>query len=101
MVGEAGKDHLRGGDAADIILGGPGKDQQHGGKGDDLLYGGSAANELDLAALDAALEAWKSGDLSGTLTALGLLTDDLEKDQLHGNQGTDELIPGVGDILHP
>lgn len=80
-------------------IGGVGKDKLKGGRGDDLLIGGSAANEDDLASVDAALADWNSGNLAGALVDLGAITDDGDKDDLKGEKGIDHLIGGVGDKL--
>lgn len=42
--------------------GGGGNDRIRGGRGMDLLIGGSAANQNDVAALEAALVAWTHHD---------------------------------------
>jgi hypothetical protein len=82
-----------------VLIGGLGKDKLNAGKDDDLLIGGSAANEDDLAALDAALTDWVGGDLAATLVDLGSIDDDGDKDDLKGEQGIDYLIGGIGDKL--
>ena len=99
LVGGAGDDHLYGGDRADILIGGSGKDHLGGRKGNDILIGGFTDHDEDLAALDAALAAWKTEDLPGVLNALLAFHDDEEKDDLQGDQGDDELFGGLGDKL--
>ena len=99
LSGGSGNDHLQSESGRDILIGGTGKDHLQGGQADDLLIGGSAANENDLAAVDAALADWASGNLAGALIDLGAITDDGDKDHLQGQQGTDVLIGGIGDTL--
>ena len=67
--------------------------------GDDVLIGGSVANQDSLEAIDQALASWSTGNLNATLLYLGLMTDDLEKDELSGDAGIDQLFGGVGDKL--
>lgn len=97
LIGGAGKDDLEGGRGADILIGGAGKDKLQGGRGNDLLIGGSVMNEENLAALDQALAAWSSDDLSAALNFIGAIADDNEKDDLFGEQGNDYLHYGNGD----
>lgn len=97
LVGGAGKDDLKGGSGSDILIGGAGKDKLKGGRGDDLLIGGLVDNQDDLSALDSALSAWESGNLSDALLALGNDLDDLDKDDLKGEKGSDHLIGGTKD----
>ncbi len=97
LIGGAGKDDLDGGSGADILIGGSGKDKLKGGRGNDLIIGGSTANEENFAALDQALAAWSSDDLTMALNFIGAITDDNEKDDLFGEQGNDFLHHGNGD----
>ena len=101
LIGGDDDDQLTGGNGFDLLIGGLGKDKLKGGDGDDLLVGGSVANENDIAALDAALANWIGGDLASTLVDLGEVTDDLDKDDLKGEDGADHLIDGLGDKLKP
>ena len=57
------------------------------------------ANQDSLEAIDQALASWSTGNLNATLLYLGLMTDDLEKDELSGDAGIDQLFGGVGDKL--
>ncbi len=101
VVGGAGDDWIVGGKGHDLLIGGAGKDKMKGDGGHDLMIGHLAANQDNLAALDAALAKWLDDDLPGALAALGTLTDDGVKDILKGGKGDDELIGGVGDKLKP
>ena len=101
LIGGDDDDQLKGGNGIDILIGGLGKDKLKGGDGDDLLVGGSVANTSNLAALDAALAHWVGGDLASALVDLGEVTDDLDKDDLKGEDGVDHLIDGLGDKLKP
>ena len=47
LRGQTGDDDLRGGNAADVILGGPGNDRLAGFLGDDSLRGGSGTDTVD------------------------------------------------------
>jgi hypothetical protein len=97
LNGGSGKDDIKGGSGADIIIGGTGKDNLQGGRGNDLIVGGSAFSEDDLLALDQALAAWSSDDLTSALNFVGDVTDDNEKDDLFGEHGDDYLHFGRGD----
>ena len=97
LIGGAGNDDIDGGSGADIIIGGTGKDKLKGGRDNDLLIGGSTASEDDLVALDQALAAWSSDDLTMALNFVGIITDDLEKDDMFGDKGDDYLHYGNGD----
>ena len=99
LVGGGGNDDLFGGELGDILIGGDGEDHLHGKKGNDILIAGFTDKDDDLAALDAALAAWKADDLSGVLDALMTLHDDEDEDDLAGDLGDDELFGGIGDIL--
>ena len=99
LSGGSGDDDLQGGNGRDILIGGIGKDNLKGGRGDDLLIGGSVANADHLAAFDAALADWATGSVAATLTDLGAISDDGDKDDLKGEQGDDYLIGGAGDKL--
>lgn len=99
VVGGAGNDCIEGDQGNDLLIGGTGRDRMEGGHGNDLIVASSAANDNDLAALQAALAHWTSGDLVAALVDLGAITDDLDKDDLEGEQGLDELIGGIGDKL--
>jgi Concanavalin A-like lectin/glucanases superfamily/Bacterial Ig domain/RTX calcium-binding nonapeptide repeat (4 copies)/Bacterial cadherin-like domain len=101
LSGGAGKDKLFGRAGNDILIGGIGKDKLKGGAGNDLLIGNSAVNEEAAGALFAALAHWNADDLTAALVDLGDLTDDLDKDNLKGGKGNDELFGGVGDKLKP
>ena len=99
LSGGAGNDKIYGGAGNDIMIGGDGKDKMKGGRGDDLMIGGIAANENNLASLQAALADWTSDDLAGALLEIGTITDDGDKDDLKGEKGKDHLIGGAGDKL--
>ena len=103
LSGGAGDDKLDGGTDGgdDILIGGIGEDKLKGGQGNSLLIGHSAANEEDAGVLAAALAHWTAGDLAAALVDLGALTDDLDKDDLNGGKGDDELLGGDGDKLNP
>ena len=96
LSGGYGDDKLHGGNGKDVLIGGAGEDEIKGGKGNDLLIGGIADFENNLAALDAAMAEWIS-DEDVVPTSLGLLTDDVEKDNLKGEQGIDLLVDGFCD----
>ena len=98
LVGGSGDDDLKGGRGRDLLIGGSGNDTLHGGKDDDLLIGGIAEFENDLAALDAALDQWEA-DQETVPEAIGEVTDDLDSDDLKGEQGLDLLGTGLGDKL--
>ena len=100
VVAGAGNDRVLGGAGDDLLIGGDGGDAMWGGNGNDLMIAGPAANQHQLAALDAALSRWRADDLPGALAALGALTDDLDRDLLKGGNGHDELIGGDGDRLN-
>ena len=99
LLGGSGNDEIKGGQGRDVLVGGIGKDNLKGQSGDDVLIGGSVANADSLAAIDQALASWSTGNLNATLLYLGLITDDLEKDELSGDAGIDQLFGGVGDKL--
>ena len=91
LSGGSGRDHLFGRDGLDVLIGGSGSDDLKGGKGDDLLIGGLVSGDEDLAVLDAALAQWTAAP-SAVPAALGTPTDDGDKDDLKGEQGTDLLV---------
>ena len=101
LVGGAGDDQLDGGDGDDLLIGGDGKDKLRGNKGDDLLIGDSAANDIDVTALESALANWTAGDLAAALVDLGALVSDGDKDDLSGDQGDDALFGSASDKLKP
>jgi len=69
------------------------------GKDHYPLRAGFAFHHDDLAALDAAMSDWATGDLASALDNLGGITDDLVRDALKGAKGVDKLVGGVGDKL--
>ena len=114
LLGQAGRDQLSGGDGndilsggdsndrlwgndgTDILLGGDGRDSLRGGDDDDLLFGGLATNDNDVASLDLAISLWSNGDLTGTLAALGVFSDDFDFDLLRGGRGDDAIFVNDG-----
>ena len=97
LVGGSGDGMLVGYDGDDILIGGTGGDNLRGNRGNDLMVGGSTESDDDLSALDRALAAWSSDDLTSALKHIGHVTDDDEKDDLFGEQGNDYLHYGNGD----
>lgn len=101
LFGGDGNDCVKGGDGRDILIGGDGRDNLRGGRGNDLLIGGEVdidwEDALDPNDLDDALAEWATGDLADTMSILGNVVDDDERDWLFGEQGHDTLIGGNGD----
>jgi Ca2+-binding RTX toxin-like protein len=115
--GDAGNDHLKGGDGPAVLLGGCGDDKlvsgsgSHlligglgsdalvGGSGRDVLIGGRVEEDDDL--LTAALAAWNSNDdyadRVDAIEALLTVVDDEEVDKLNGGAGLDLFFSGLGD----
>jgi hypothetical protein len=69
LVGNGGDDTIQGGGGRDLIIGGAGRDTLVGGSDDDLIIAGSTAYDNNLAALDAILAEWRSGDDYSTRVA--------------------------------
>ncbi|MCA9051342.1 MAG: hypothetical protein KDA89_21540, partial [Planctomycetaceae bacterium] len=103
IIGGGGRDQLFGEDGDDILIGGTGRDQLRGGKGNDLLIAGSLnidwENTTNIDDIDAAMSEWASGDLADAIILLGSPIDDGDSDSLKGEQGADELLGGLGDLL--
>jgi len=88
LIGDAGRNILRGGDYNDKLYGEGGRDRLYGGKGDDELYGGTGMDFL------------RGGDgndkLYGGADRDKLYGDDGD-DKLYGEGGRDRLYGGKGD----
>lgn len=103
LFGGDGKDHIDGDDGNDILVGGDGKDHIKGGRGNDLLIGGMLDRTFSdvgfLDDVDSALADWDSWKLRDTLSTLGRVLNDRDRDHLHGERGFDFLFGHFGDKL--
>ena len=88
IYGEAGNDHLEGGNGRDLLDGGDGNDVLHGGKGDDVLLGQAGDDNLTGAAGNDILV---GGDGSDRLQG------DAGRDILIGGNGADSILGGDDD----
>ena len=96
IVGGDGDDHLTGGSGSDILIGGRGRDHVQSNDGADVLIGGGVSDASSPAAIDAALSLLAGGDLEASVSALGDLIDDAERDRLQGDD-LDLVVAGVRD----
>lgn len=111
LVGGTKDDSLFGGAGRDLLIGGAGKDTLSGDAGDDILIGGTSSVSNNVAALNAVMAEWTSGNDFATrvnnLTNGGgangstklSATNDSVADRLTGGNELDWFFSSSGDVL--
>lgn len=111
LVGGTKDDSLIGGGGRDLLIGGAGKDTLSGDADDDILIGGNSSASNNVAALNAIMAEWTSGNDYATrvgflLTGGGAngstklsATNDSAADRLTGGSELDWFFSSSGDVL--
>ena len=111
LVGGSGADSLIGGDGRDLLIGGAGKDTLSGDAGDDILIGGNSSASNNVAALNAIMAEWTSGNAYATRVGFLLngggangstklsVTNDSVADRLTGGSELDWFFSSSLDVL--
>jgi Ca2+-binding RTX toxin-like protein len=95
IYGEAGDDHLEGGNGNDLLDGGTGNDTLSGGKGDDVLLGQAGNDNLTGGAGNDILVGGDGNDRLQGNSGRNILIGGNGADSINGGEDDDVLIAGA------